>query len=130
MPGQVGYSEQNTDYTLYLVAGDHTERLQWIHTIRSGESVKAWWVTVCTVSGRRSRYHPGAWSARRWSCCDAERRSAPGCAVADLWTLIESDLDLLAPPQDNRLSNDVALGHCKRKASVEDGVIAKRVNCR
>ncbi|CAH0669120.1 unnamed protein product [Spodoptera exigua] len=135
-PFQVGYSEQNTDYTLYLVAGDHTERLQWIHTIRSeriflvifmgeekfvsfacnktdsiyrsGESVKAWWVTVCTVSGRRSRYHPGAWSARRWSCCDAERRSAPGCAVADLWTLIESDLDLLAPPQDNRLSNDVA----------------------
>lgn len=34
--GQVGYSEQNSDYTLYLVAGDHTERLQWIHTIRSG----------------------------------------------------------------------------------------------
>lgn len=34
--GQVGYSEQNTDYTLYLVAGDHKERLQWIHTIRSG----------------------------------------------------------------------------------------------
>ncbi|KAF9824240.1 hypothetical protein SFRURICE_019920 [Spodoptera frugiperda] len=96
-PFQVGYSEQNTDYTLYLVAGDHKERLQWIHTIRS----------VCAVSGRRSRYHPGAWSARRWSCCDAERRSAPGCADADLWTLIESDLDLLTPPQDNRLSNDV-----------------------
>lgn len=34
--GQVGYSEQNTDYTLYLIAGDHTERLQWIRTIRSG----------------------------------------------------------------------------------------------
>lgn len=34
---QVGYTEQNTDYTLYLVAGEHTERLHWIHTIRSGK---------------------------------------------------------------------------------------------
>lgn len=33
---QVGYSEQNTDYTLYLVAGSHTERLQWINAIRTG----------------------------------------------------------------------------------------------
>ncbi|KAJ8725070.1 hypothetical protein PYW07_016028 [Mythimna separata] len=96
-PFQVGYSEQNTDYTLYLVAGDKKERLQWIHKIRS----------VCTITGRRSRYHPAAWSARRWSCCDAERRAAPGCAAADLWTVIESDLDLLAPPLDNRQSNEL-----------------------
>lgn len=32
----MGYSEQNTDYTLYLVAGSHTERLQWINAIRTG----------------------------------------------------------------------------------------------
>lgn len=34
---QVGYSEQSSDYTLYLVAGEHAERLHWIHIIRSGE---------------------------------------------------------------------------------------------
>lgn len=35
-PFQVGYTEQNSDYTLYLIASDHAERIRWIHTIRSG----------------------------------------------------------------------------------------------
>lgn len=36
---QVSYTENNTDYTLYLVAGDHSERLRWIHAIRTGKYV-------------------------------------------------------------------------------------------
>lgn len=78
-PFQVGYTEQGNDYTLYLVAGDQSVRLLWIHTIRS----------VCAGSLRRSHYHPGAWSARRWSCCDNERRLAPGCSLAEIWTFVE-----------------------------------------
>lgn len=35
---QVGYAEQNTDYTLYLAAREHCERLNWIHDIRTGET--------------------------------------------------------------------------------------------
>ncbi|XP_053599836.1 tyrosine-protein kinase Btk isoform X1 [Plodia interpunctella] len=81
-PFQVGYSEQNHDYTLYLVAGDHAERLKWIHTIR----------LVCIHNVRRALYHPAAWSARRWACCDGERRSASGCALAAVWPLPEPDL--------------------------------------
>lgn len=76
-PFQVGYTEQNSDYTLYLIASDHAERIRWIHTIRS----------VCDCKVRRSRYHPAVWLSRRWSCCDAERRSAPGCALTSLWSL-------------------------------------------
>ncbi|XP_063823334.1 tyrosine-protein kinase Btk isoform X1 [Ostrinia nubilalis] len=84
-PFQVGYSEQNTDYTLYLIVGDHSVRLHWIHAIRS----------VCVYKVRRSRYHPGAWCARRWACCDAERRSAPGCQLAADWPLPEPQIELL-----------------------------------
>ncbi|CAK1551865.1 unnamed protein product [Leptosia nina] len=84
-PFQVGYTEQNTDYTLYLAAREHSERLNWIHDIR----------TVCISNTRRARYHPAVWAARRWSCCDAERRSAPGCALTAVWPLPEPDLQLI-----------------------------------
>ncbi|CAH0721642.1 unnamed protein product, partial [Brenthis ino] len=93
-PFQVGYTEQNTDYTLYLVAREHSDRLNWIHEIR----------TVCISNTRRGRYHPAVWSARRWVCCDAERRSAPGCALAAVWPLPEPDLELIL--QEHK-SNDV-----------------------
>ncbi|KAI8440310.1 hypothetical protein MSG28_001659 [Choristoneura fumiferana] len=103
-PFQVGYSEQNTDYTLYLVAGSHTERLQWINAIR----------TVCVVSGRpRARYHPAAWAARRWACCDAERRSAPGCALAAVWPLPDPHFEIIQPKdiwnvvKDNRSGDNI-----------------------
>ncbi|KAM3968137.1 tyrosine-protein kinase Btk29A isoform 1-T1 [Aphomia sociella] len=95
-PFQVGYTEQNNDYTLYLVASDHAERLQWIHGIRG----------VCGCKVRRTRYHPAAWSARRWSCCDAERRSAPGCALATLWPLLEHEIEVIAQTQERKISND------------------------
>ncbi|XP_047522572.1 tyrosine-protein kinase Btk29A isoform X1 [Pieris napi] len=84
-PFQVGYTEQNSDYTLYLAAREHSERLSWIHDIR----------TVCISNTRRARYHPAVWSARRWACCDAERRSAPGCALTAVWPLPEPDLQLI-----------------------------------
>ncbi|RVE49506.1 hypothetical protein evm_005847, partial [Chilo suppressalis] len=95
-PFQVGYTEQNTDYTLYLIVGDHSERLHWIHTIRS----------LCVCNTRRPLYHPGAWSARRWACCDAERRSAPGCQLATVWPLPEPQLEILV--QKENTINDVA----------------------
>ncbi|KAI5641131.1 BTK motif domain-containing protein [Phthorimaea operculella] len=76
-PFQIGYSEQNSDYTLYLVADEHTVRLQWIHAIR----------TVCISNERRAQYHPGVWAARRWSCCDAEKRAAAGCVLASVLDL-------------------------------------------
>ncbi|XP_047989990.1 uncharacterized protein LOC125229234 isoform X3 [Leguminivora glycinivorella] len=86
---QVGYTERGTDYTLYLVAGSNAERVQWINSIRS----------VCISNGRaRARYHPAAWS-RSWSCCDAERRAAPGCALAAVWA---PDDDL---PKENHTTN-------------------------
>ncbi|CAG9792040.1 unnamed protein product [Diatraea saccharalis] len=94
-PFQVGYTEQNTDYTLYLIVGDHSERLHWIHTIRS----------LCVCNTRRPRYHPGAWSARRWACCDGERRSAPGCQIATIWPLPEPQLEILV--QKEKPVNDV-----------------------
>ncbi|XP_028039142.1 tyrosine-protein kinase Btk29A [Bombyx mandarina] len=97
-PFQVGYSEQNSDYTLYLIAGDHTERLRWIHTLRS----------VCVCNSRRSQYHPAVRSARRWPCCDAERRSAPGCALTAVWPLPEPELDLIQEESD-KLSENVTL---------------------
>ncbi|CAG9563056.1 unnamed protein product [Danaus chrysippus] len=84
-PFQVGYSEQNSDYTLYLAAKEHSERLDWIHAIR----------TVCISNTRRARYHPAVYSARRWWCCDAERKTAPGCSLASLWPLPEPDLELI-----------------------------------
>ncbi|XP_047989997.1 tyrosine-protein kinase Btk29A isoform X8 [Leguminivora glycinivorella] len=88
-PFQVGYTERGTDYTLYLVAGSNAERVQWINSIRS----------VCISNGRaRARYHPAAWS-RSWSCCDAERRAAPGCALAAVWA---PDDDL---PKENHTTN-------------------------
>lgn len=83
-PFQVGYKEQATDYTLYLVAGKHTERAQWINAIR----------TVCATNCRRARYHPASWSTRRWACCGAERRAAQGCALAAIWPLPEPDLPI------------------------------------
>ncbi|XP_050672649.1 tyrosine-protein kinase Btk29A isoform X1 [Leptidea sinapis] len=86
-PFQVGYTEQSSDYTLYLAAREHSERLNWIHDIRT--------VCVSSVVARRARYHPGVWSARRWACCDAERRSGPGCALTAVWPLPEPDLQLL-----------------------------------
>ncbi|CAG5055942.1 unnamed protein product [Parnassius apollo] len=89
-PFQVSYSENGTDYTLYLVAGDHSERLRWIHAIR----------TVCVANARRARYHPAAWCARRWGCCQDERRAAPGCALATFWPLPEPELDLIVPAGD------------------------------
>ncbi|KAJ0179393.1 hypothetical protein K1T71_005105 [Dendrolimus kikuchii] len=90
-PFQVGYTEQNTDYTLYLVASDQIERHDWIHTIRS----------VCTCKVRRSRYHPAVWWSRRWTCCDAERRSAPGCVLSSLW----KEPDLHIEPNNKTLNN-------------------------
>ncbi|XP_049864893.1 tyrosine-protein kinase Btk29A isoform X2 [Pectinophora gossypiella] len=84
-PFQVGYTEQSTDYTLYLVADEQTVRQRWIQAIR----------TVCISNERRAVYHPGVWAARRWSCCDAEKRAAPGCLPASLWPLPEPELDLL-----------------------------------
>ncbi|CAH2062849.1 unnamed protein product, partial [Iphiclides podalirius] len=98
-PFQVSYSENNTDYTLYLVAGDHSERLRWIHAIR----------TVCVSNGRRARYHPAAWCARRWGCCQDERRSAPGCALATFWPLPEPELELIVPAGDASRARDVKL---------------------
>ncbi|XP_072941985.1 tyrosine-protein kinase Btk isoform X1 [Epargyreus clarus] len=92
-PFQVGYSEQNTDYTLYVAAREHSERLSWIHDIRA----------LCTLNSRRARYHPALWTARRWSCCDAERRSAPGCALAAVWPLPEADLELILSDQKQPL---------------------------
>ncbi|CAK1578458.1 unnamed protein product [Parnassius mnemosyne] len=89
-PFQVSYSENSTDYILYLVAGDHSERLRWIHAIR----------TVCVANARRARYHPAAWCARRWGCCQDERRAAPGCALATFWPLPEPELDLIVPAGD------------------------------
>ncbi|CAB3228436.1 unnamed protein product [Arctia plantaginis] len=96
-PFQVGYTELGNDYTLYLVASDHSERSLWIHTIRS----------VCVGSARRKYYHPAAWAARRWLCCDAERRLAQGCALAEIWPLLEP----LGPLsiQDKCISKKVAL---------------------
>ncbi|XP_045459588.1 tyrosine-protein kinase Btk29A [Melitaea cinxia] len=97
-PFQVGYTEQNTDYTLYLAAREHSERLNWIHEIRK----------LCISNTRRARYHPEVWSARRWACCDAERRSAPGCALASIWPLPEPDLELILQehePTNNK--NDI-----------------------
>ncbi|XP_059061842.1 tyrosine-protein kinase Btk29A isoform X1 [Achroia grisella] len=96
-PFQVGYTEQSNEYTLYLVASDHAERLQWISEIRA----------VCVCKVRRTRYHPAAWSARRWSCCDAERRSAPGCALATLWPLPEPEIELIAHTPERKTSNDI-----------------------
>ncbi|CAG4940988.1 unnamed protein product [Colias eurytheme] len=93
-PFQVGYTEQNTDYTLYLAAREHSERLSWIHDIR----------TVCISNSRRARYHPAVWSARRWACCDAERRSAAGCALTAVWPLPEPDLQLILHDQKPNLS--------------------------
>ncbi|XP_063530564.1 tyrosine-protein kinase Btk [Cydia strobilella] len=93
-PFQVGYTERCTDYTLYLVAGSNAERVQWINSIRS----------VCISNGRaRSRYHPAAWS-RSWSCCDAERRAAPGCALAAFWAP-EPEPDLLQHKENKNTSN-------------------------
>ncbi|XP_038213045.1 tyrosine-protein kinase Btk29A isoform X1 [Zerene cesonia] len=96
-PFQVGYTEQNTDYTLYLAAREHSERLNWIHDIR----------TVCISNSRRARYHPAVWSARRWACCDAERRSAPGCALTAVWPLPEPDLQLILHEQKPNLTLSV-----------------------
>ncbi|XP_013174985.1 PREDICTED: tyrosine-protein kinase Btk29A isoform X1 [Papilio xuthus] len=91
-PFQVSYTENNTDYTLYLVAGDHSERLRWIHAIR----------TVCVSNSRRARYHPATWCARRWGCCQDERRSAPGCSLTTFWPLPE-------PPEPPDTRNDLIL---------------------
>ncbi|XP_050342212.1 tyrosine-protein kinase Btk29A isoform X1 [Nymphalis io] len=96
-PFQVGYTEQNTDYTLYLAAREHSERLSWIHEIR----------TICISNTRRARYHPEVWSARRWACCDAERRSAPGCALTAIWPLPEPELELII--QDHKPNNENGL---------------------
>ncbi|KAG7305567.1 hypothetical protein JYU34_009650 [Plutella xylostella] len=79
-PFQVGYTELSNDYTLYLVADGFAERLHWITTIRS----------ICVANPRRARYHPAAWSARRWGCCSGARR-APGCALAAVWPLPEPE---------------------------------------
>ncbi|XP_063616082.1 tyrosine-protein kinase Btk [Cydia splendana] len=93
-PFQVGYTERGTDYTLYLVAGSNAERVQWINSIRS----------VCISNGRaRLRYHPAAWS-RSWSCCDAERRAAPGCALAAVWAP-EPEPDLLQHKENRNTCN-------------------------
>ncbi|XP_063379679.1 tyrosine-protein kinase Btk [Cydia fagiglandana] len=93
-PFQVGYTERGTDYTLYLVAGSNAERVQWINSIRS----------VCTSNGRaRARYHPAAWS-RSWSCCEAERRAAPGCALAAVWAP-EPEPDLLQHKENRNTCN-------------------------
>lgn len=61
---------------------------------------------VCVCNARRTRYHPSAWCARRWACCDAERRSAPGCQVAADWPLPEPQLELLVQ-QEKKPPNDV-----------------------
>lgn len=62
---------------------------------------------VCKLNGRRSRYHPAVWSARRWSCCDAERRSALGCALADVWPLPEFELDQVSLPEEHRITSEL-----------------------
>lgn len=61
---------------------------------------------MCVGSARRKYYHPAAWAARRWLCCDAERRLAQGCALAEIWTLLEplGPLSL----QDKCISKEVA----------------------
>jgi hypothetical protein len=61
---------------------------------------------VCVCNVRRPRYHSGAWCARRWACCDAERRSAPGCQLATVWPLPEPQLEILV--QNENAPNDVA----------------------
>ncbi|CAG9091314.1 unnamed protein product [Plutella xylostella] len=91
-PFQVGYTELSNDYTLYLVADGFAERLHWITTIRS----------ICVANPRRARYHPAAWSARRWGCCSGARR-APGCALAAVWPLPEPEPE---PAPDTHFSGD------------------------
>lgn len=76
-------------------------------------------LSVCVVSGRpRARYHPAAWAARRWACCDAERRSAPGCALAAVWPLPDSHFEIIEPKdiwsviKDNRTVDNVTSEYC------------------
>ncbi|XP_034825105.1 tyrosine-protein kinase Btk isoform X1 [Maniola hyperantus] len=102
-PFQVGYTEQGSDYTLYLAAREHSDRLNWIHEIRK----------LCISNTRRVRYHPAVWAARKWTCCDAERRSAPGCALAAGWPLPEPDFELILhdhkPINENTLAVTAAV---------------------
>lgn len=64
---------------------------------------------VCNINGRRSRYHPAVWAARRWACCDAERRSALGCNLADVWPLPEFEPDEVEAIQEkNKQANELA----------------------
>lgn len=66
-----------------------------------------WCVVVCILNERRAQYHPGVWAARRWSCCDAEKRAAPGCALAAVWPLPEPPLEVLTHRPEPRPVSDV-----------------------
>jgi tyrosine-protein kinase Tec len=73
-PFQVGYVSDD-HYTLYLVALKDAERNDWLLALRKACS---------TNLNLRSRYHPGYWNGRKWSCC-LKNKSYEGCESCSSW---------------------------------------------
>ncbi|KAJ3630866.1 hypothetical protein MTP99_012035 [Tenebrio molitor] len=95
-PFQVGYVSDD-HYTLYLVALKDAERNDWLLALRKACS---------TNLNLRSRYHPGYWNGRKWSCC-LKNKSYEGCESCSSWV---QDGDPRSCDKENANNSEFIIG--------------------
>lgn len=84
---QIGYAQNNQDYSICLIAKSDVERDEWLALIRN---------LVRANTSLSDKYHPRQWSAGRWTCCGDASRGSSGCEPIT-WTPRPSKSDPVPP---------------------------------